>query len=204
MKLFTSEYWWGRICLSHHTYIPGRADPRKKGTPVSASSPPMIRWSSLENAAAMTVPVKVRCPNIKHCCEVDESQLEVVSMETMASRYVSYHTNAFAFTVPSFALLCDWIMLDRNEMYGNRETPRTIYVHSPKLSEFVELLPHLKSPFILVTAYNDETLPINVDVRQDWKVGGFRDLWDRIVRHPALVHWFAENRIEYHPKVMYT
>lgn len=103
------------------------------------------------------------------------------------------------------ACLCDWI-LTPNAFYGNVSVqPKVVYVATRALYKFDGILDSIKEPFVLVTAINDETIPINTDVRIPLPMGFTgtlnRGLWPRLINHPKIIHWFAENHSRSHPKM---
>lgn len=77
-------------------------------------------------------------------------------------------------------------------IYDNIDKPNCIIHVCPQaLKNFVEkVLPKLTNPFILLTNNSDWTIPDDVMYE-----------YTRLVNHPLLSHWYAQNCIINHPKV---
>ena len=77
-------------------------------------------------------------------------------------------------------------------LYENiHEDNDVLHVCPQALKSFVEkTLPNLKKPFLLLTNNSDWTIPDDVSYE-----------FTRIVNHPLLTHWFAQNCVVNHPKL---
>lgn len=102
------------------------------------------------------------------------------------------------------ACLCDWILAGPS-FYGTKKDLKYFFVATRELYLLDKIIDSIKHPFVLISAINDETIPINKDIR----IGlpqGFTEkvedgLWPRLVNHPKIIHWFLENHSISHPKV---
>lgn len=76
-------------------------------------------------------------------------------------------------------------------LYDNLENNEILHVCPQALKNFVEkVLPKLSKPFILLTNNSDWTIPDDVLYE-----------FTRLVNHPLLTHWFAQNCVVDHPKI---
>eukprot|EP01041_Mallomonas_annulata_P011559 gene11559-24172_t len=131
----------------------------------------------------------------------------VLTSQTMWTRIKDKHnkagpdTNALYCAPPSIAAYSDWVILPNNiGIFGITLKPHIIYLHTNLIPEFEKnILPYLHHKFILLTANNDHTIPINIDLRSD--IRNITESWNHILSSPLLIHWFAENRIYTHKKV---
>ena len=103
---------------------------------------------------------------------------------------------------------CDWVIHSDNgepnfELRRQRETktPRHIFLslRAPFFAvEYFanEVLPHLTSPFVLISGSEDVTVPQQCDKR--WRAYNEResDAFIRILDHKLLTRWFAENLVD--------
>ncbi len=109
------------------------------------------------------------------------------------------------YQVSGAAARCDWVLLSdlksphvalrRN---CNTQTPRHIFIsmRSPfsALTHFEkEILPQLNAKFVLVSGSEDATIPHQTDKRWRRFNEGERATISRILEHPKMLHWFAEN-----------
>jgi hypothetical protein len=124
--------------------------------------------------------------------------------------YKSRYLNATCPMEPNgIAAHCDWALMVPC-LFGLIESPpRIVYAQIDMLPHFVEnLLPILSArswKFILVTSGSDGTTPNNLlDERYKYPLRGFGvngSYFDRLVNDTSVVHWFAENRDQLHPKL---
>jgi hypothetical protein len=76
-------------------------------------------------------------------------------------------------------------------LYDNLEHNEILHVCPQALKNFVEkVLPKITKPFILLTNNSDWTIPEDVMYE-----------YTRLVSHPLLTHWFAQNCVIDHPKI---
>jgi len=64
--------------------------------------------------------------------------------------------------------------------------PHTIFVYAHRLMEFIKILPYLQNDFILVSHNSDENI---------------HEKYLRILEHPKLIRWYAQNVMMRHPKL---
>lgn len=108
------------------------------------------------------------------------------------------------------AAWCDWALLVPC-LFGNvTKAPRTIFVHTLMLPHFVEstlnFLPNKSWEFVVISGGHDLTIPqLSLDARyhnlRGFGGNGGGSYFTRLINHPQVVHWFAENRDIYHPKL---
>lgn len=102
------------------------------------------------------------------------------------------------------ACYCDWVVAT-NGFYGKTLAPKIVFIATRALYMFDDIINYINHPIVLVSAINDETIPINLDQRIALPKGFTGDensgLWHRIVNHQNVLHWFAENHSVKHPKV---
>ena len=114
--------------------------------------------------------------------------------------------------IPKTAMFCnphgiggyaDWVYVSCPEgLFGSTLRPKVIYVHTKLLDAFVEnVLPHLSHPFVLVSATNDYTIPINFDLRYGDRNTVYMKAWKSLLASHKVIHWFVENHFWNHPKV---
>lgn len=138
---------------------------------------------------------------------MDESDALVAMHNT---RLFPKGQGAAAYQLTGIASRCDWaLMTDRRrgaELRGEPSVqPRTVFVsmrsaHRALPYFHAEILPLIKSPFVLVSGSEDFTVPNQLDAR--WRPSNSDER--RIIREIALderlIHWFVENRDEVLPK----
>lgn len=98
---------------------------------------------------------------------------------------------------------CDWVFTS-SSFFGNvSKTPKIIFVVKDFLPLFWKFSRSIDSPFVLISAGGDITIPNNTDVRyQPYRNFGARSIaWDAILRNSNLIHWFIENHDVSHSKV---
>lgn len=112
---------------------------------------------------------------------------------------------ADAYTLTGIAARCDWVLLsDRHPPLTHltrvraTDTPRHIFLslRNPcvALATFArEVLPKLTAPFVLVSGSEDCTLPHQCDQRWRRFDTAEQQMIARILDHPLLIRWFAEN-----------
>ncbi|WP_127563026.1 hypothetical protein [Nioella ostreopsis] len=126
-------------------------------------------------------------------------------LDPLSTRLFPKGQGAAAYQLEGVAARCDWVLCsDYAEpttallMPGRRERPHTIFVslRSPfrALEVFAEeVLPRLNTPFVLITGSEDVTLPQQLDARWRAYTEAEEAMIERILAHPKLCHWFAEN-----------
>lgn len=76
-------------------------------------------------------------------------------------------------------------------IYENLQVNEILHVCPQALKNFVEkVLPKITKPFILLTNNSDWTTPDDVMYE-----------YTRLINHPLLTHWFAQNCVVDHPKI---
>ena len=130
---------------------------------------------------------------------------ESTQAELQSTRLFPKSGGASAYALSGIAERCDWVLLsDTRAPFTHLhrakpvDTPRHIFLslRNPfaALAAFAtDVLPSLNAPFVLVSGSEDCTVPRQCDRR--WRA--FNDseqqMISRILDHPLLIHWFAEN-----------
>ncbi len=100
--------------------------------------------------------------------------------------------------MPNFALYCDWIIWDLDNIFVDySKNPRIIFVRSDIncLNFFTrKVLGRLDNDCALVTASHDLTMPLGFHRK-------FELDWQTIVNNEHVKYWFTENRDLIHPKI---
>ena len=135
-------------------------------------------------------------------------------LDPLSTRLFPKGQGAAAYRLEGVAARCDWVLCsDHVEPTtallkpGRRERPRTIFVslRTPfrALEVFAdEVLARLHAPFVLITGSEDVTLPRQLDARWRAYTAAEAARIERILAHPRLCHWFAENLSDAgHPKL---
>lgn len=133
-------------------------------------------------------------------------------LEVHSTRLFPKYRGADQYRCTGIAARCDWVLLSDEapphlHLVQRTAHPRHIFLslRSPfaALAYFVhELLPKLETPFVLVSGSEDVTVPRQTDRR--WRVftSEERTAIEALLRHPMLLHWFAENLDEAgHPRL---
>jgi hypothetical protein len=124
--------------------------------------------------------------------------------ELLTTRLFPKGQGADAYRITGIAARCDWVVLsDTSEprVHLVRHcpgTPRTVFLSLrspvPALQHFAcNLLPLLTQPFVLVSGSEDVTVPNQQDRRWPPFDAAERALVARILAHPLLRRWHAEN-----------
>ena len=142
----------------------------------------------------------------------DEKRLNEM-LHAHSVRLFPKNTGANKYRISGVASRCDWVLLsDRFEPHielrrqTDRRAPRHIFLslRNPfhALEYFAEeVLPQLTSSFVLVSGSEDITLPDQMDKRWPAFNARQRSAIARIVHHPLLKRWFAENLVDRsHPR----
>jgi len=122
-----------------------------------------------------------------------------------ATRLFPKNRGAEAYAITGIAARCDWVVLSDHRaphihLHRNRDTdqPRHIFLslRAPfhAIRHFAErILPRLRADFVLITGSEDITLPRQTDAR--WRPFDAEEqaMLSRILDHPNLRHWYAEN-----------
>lgn len=137
-----------------------------------------------------------------------------MQLPLQSTRLFPKEKGADAYIVNGIAALCDWVVLsDFTNPFvhlhkNNRTTlPRHIFLslRSPfdALKYFDEcILPSIRSSFVLVSGSEDVTVPNQLDKRFRSFNQSEKDIINKILDHPCLFHWFAENLDDdSHPKM---
>eukprot|EP01036_Dinobryon_divergens_P022433 gene22433-30686_t len=134
---------------------------------------------------------------------INPSYFKKYSYNTLTVRF--YHE-----PIPyGIAAYCDWIVTD-SFFYGETSRPKFVYVFKGKghgLQRFLrEVVPLVTSPFVLLIASGDVTVPKNTDQRIQRLPGFSSDPgggpnWNVITTHPMIIHSFIENVDSTHPRV---
>ena len=126
-------------------------------------------------------------------------------MEFHSTRLFPKHRGANAYIATGIAGKCDWVFLsDSNapKTHLSRlvptDEPRHIFLSlrnpSVALSTFAtEILPTVQAPFVLLSGSEDATIPNQIDKR--WHAFSHKEMAiiQKILEHPNLIHWYAEN-----------
>ncbi|NQZ03484.1 hypothetical protein [Idiomarina sp.] len=121
-----------------------------------------------------------------------------------STRLFPKNSGADAYVLTGLAAKCDWVILSDNclpfcslrKLITSK--PRTIFLSLRNLRAalpfFVnEVLPQLRTPFVLISGSEDVTLPNQVDKRWAPLDAEERALINKVVRTPTLIRWFVEN-----------
>lgn len=131
----------------------------------------------------------------------------------MATRLFPKNLGAAAYVVNGIAGRCDWVVLSDREppqatLLRRVETdaPRHVFLSLREpfqaLAYFMEhVLPAIQGPFVLVSGSEDATLPRQIDQRWRPFDAAERDHIQSLLGDPRLLHWFAENLDEIHPRM---
>jgi len=126
-------------------------------------------------------------------------------LSPQSTRLFPKNRGAEAYAITGIAARCDWVVLSDHraphvELIRQRDTdhPRHVFLslRAPfhAVHHFAErILPRLRADFVLVTGSEDITLPRQTDAR--WRAFDAEEqaMLARILDHPNLVHWYAEN-----------
>jgi len=137
-----------------------------------------------------------------------------MQLPIQSTRLFPKEKGADAYIVNGIAALCDWAVLSDFthpfvHLHKNNQTtlPRHIFLslRSPydALKYFDEyILPGIRSSFVLVSGSEDVTVPNQIDKRFRCYNQNEKDTISKILDHPCLFHWFAENLDDdSHPKM---
>lgn len=124
--------------------------------------------------------------------------------EVLTTRLFPKGQGADAYRITGIAARCDWVVLSDTaepQVHVVRRcpgTPRTVFLSLrapvPALEHFANsVLPLLTRPFVLVSGSEDVTVPNQRDRRWPPFDDGQRALVARILAHPLLRRWHAEN-----------
>lgn len=124
--------------------------------------------------------------------------------EVLTTRLFPKGRGAAAYRITGVAARCDWVLLSDNAeprvaLVRQREgPPRTVFLSLRSavaaLEHFAtEVLPQLTHPFVLVSGSEDVTVPRQIDRRWPAFDHGQRAVIQRILAHPLLLRWHAEN-----------
>jgi hypothetical protein len=88
--------------------------------------------------------------------------------------------------------------LEESKMNMKREIPRTIFIKIDYLNNYTAegpnqnfiTLMNLTTPFVLITGAGDNSPSIH-----------YQTYYENIIKHPMLIHWFAEQNMSPHPKI---
>lgn len=88
-----------------------------------------------------------------------------------------------------FANRFDWIMM-RNYIQKNTLIPRTIYIKTDYLMQYLPIIMSIQSDFILVSGCSDYSPQIHCYYA-----------FMNIINHRHLIKWYSENNLSNHPKM---
>lgn len=135
----------------------------------------------------------------------DQKSAAANSAAGLSTRLFPRGEGCDAYHITGLAARCDWVLLSdwkapQIALRRNRETdqPRHIFLSLrapfPALLHFAkDILPGLRSPFVLVSGSEDITLPRQTDQRWRRYNDAERAAIAAILASPLLVKWFAEN-----------
>lgn len=83
----------------------------------------------------------------------------------------------------------DWIFMN-NKIIKKKTKPNTCYIKTDYLNKYLNDILSIKNKFILVSASSDYSPSIN-----------FKESYEKIIKHPLLLKWYAENNLSDHPKI---
>lgn len=122
-----------------------------------------------------------------------------------STRLFPKNRGADGYAVTGLAARCDWVVLSdarapHVHLHRNRDTDRPRHIFLSFRAPFhairyfaQSILPALASDFVLITGSEDVTLPRQTDARWRRFDAEERAMLARILDHPRLVHWYAEN-----------
>ena len=135
--------------------------------------------------------------------------------EVWSTRLFPKGQGADAYRLTGIAARCDWVVLSDHAdpkaalrvRPGAPASPRTIFLSLRKPWPAFELfardvLPRLKTPFVLFSGSEDVTTPNQTDQRWPATPQHIRSIMDSILAHPQLTVWYTENLdADVHPKL---
>src|SRR5690606_499932 len=133
--------------------------------------------------------------------------------EPMSTRLFPKNRGADAYVVNGIAGRCDWVVLsDRQPPQATlvrqveTDSPRHVFVSLREpfqaLAFFIEqVLPMIQGPFVLVSGSEDVSLPRQIDQRWRSFDPAERGHVQSLLEDPRLLHWFAENLDQAHPRM---
>jgi hypothetical protein len=88
-----------------------------------------------------------------------------------------------------FTKYFDWVFM-KNKIIKRVTNPKTIYIKIDYLDKYVNDILNISNEFILVSGCSDASPSIN-----------YVNSYNKIIKLPNLVKWFAENNLSHHPKI---
>jgi len=138
----------------------------------------------------------------------------IARLDPLSTRLFPKGLGAAAYRLEGIAARCDWILFSDSAepattlmKHGQKDGPCFVFIslRSPvkALDVFVnEVLPVLVAPFVLISGSADITLPRQLDARSRRYSTDEMHRIEKILAHPMLCHWFAENLSDAgHPKL---
>jgi hypothetical protein len=139
-----------------------------------------------------------------------DNTIHINNWEVFATSYW-YETRNVNMSCPmtpqGIAATCDWALMVPCLFGDITKSPKTIFVHTLMLPHFAEsTLRFLNDSFrfVLISGSTDQTVP---NGSGDTRYKTLRNMpqgminWNRIINSETVVHWFAENKDAYHPKL---
>lgn len=143
---------------------------------------------------------------------IDESFARRFSFESIHNiRLFPKNLGPCGYQITGIAKRCDWQVMSCTaggcHLFRNSiENPRTIFLSFrglyPALEYFMrEVLPAVRSQFVLISGSEDMTLPNQLDRRWPAFDDTQKDIIEQIRRDERLIAWYAENLDELRPKM---
>jgi hypothetical protein len=139
-----------------------------------------------------------------------DSTIRVPNWEVFATSYW-YETRIGNISCPitpqGIAATCDWALMVPCLFGDITKPPKTFFVHTLMLPHFAESTLHGMNDtwrFVLLSGGTAQTMP---NGSGDKRYKTLRDMpqgmrnWNRVINSDSVIHWFAENRDAYHPKL---
>ncbi len=149
---------------------------------------------------------------------ISTSQRPVGGTKPQTETFVAMHNTrlypknrgAAVYRLTGIAARCDWVLLTDSRgqphLRGELATqPRTVFVSLRSCNEALpyfrsEVLPRIKSRFVLISGSEDFTVPNQIDGRWRKNNSEEQQAIRGILGDDRLIHWFIENRDEVLPK----
>jgi hypothetical protein len=121
-----------------------------------------------------------------------------------------YNDSATAVVPDGIAAYADWVIVSHSNsqcsIFGTTLRPQIVFLLRNAIGCFMnQIHPHMhntNSSYVLITASNDLTLPVNLDKRFGFLSEEFIELtWNKLLWDPQILHMFVENLSVKHFKV---
>jgi hypothetical protein len=83
----------------------------------------------------------------------------------------------------------DWVFM-RNKIVKRKLIPQTCYIKTDYLNKYLNDILNINTNFILVSGCSDYSPIIK-----------FKSSYEKIIKHPCLIKWYAQNNLSTHPKM---